>query len=901
MKSKPPLFHQAPSFPRLGNRRGIALVSVLAVLILLTVLVVAFLIRAEMARTSSANYRATTGTRLLTDTVLNLVQAEINDATTYGSSTMSSGSGPYTWASQPGAVRVFDSTGALQRIYRLYSAPSLTTNQISDLLDGTGNTTEVPTTWAANPAQWVDLNAPVSVTDPTNAGNNFTVYPILDNRCPANTAQCVQLPGFFVNPVGTVTFPVAATTTLNPPYMPVRWLYVLQNGQLVAPTGGAGTSATFTGSLTPSSANPIVGRVAFWTDDDTCKVNINTAAGSISYRTDFNGNTTVVSDGGVFFKTNPNATTGNSWAPSPWDVPRYAGSWDDVKMMAADQTVQGEYQRYPGHPATTILYYILRALGVSTSTTIGFAMPEIVTSLATFSPSNYGLAYTAGDTVQGSGSLSWPYTSTLFGILPRYNDNGGSQGGIADTTHSGATIAITPNRSRLYTSVGELLYSTSASGGTRTKNGLLTLGVPSPTGTIAFTRQQIETGKFFLTAHSRAPETTLFGTPRVAMWPIPDTTQASTEARTMTETALDKLIAFCSTTDQGKGGTPAQYYFKRYDRASPTNDYNNEPRNKLLYGYLQDLTAGNIPGYGGNFLSKYQTSTVPTIASERDQILTEMIDYIRCTNLNDHSNPTGINYATDGEVIPLQITQSGKTTSGLGRLLTLSEIGLHVICTADGTNNLAQLNGSNTNLGYSSTITGSSVTYCPPQLVTTSTVPPASFTVSTTVPVSPVIGSASDPAYVSNLPVAQFLRDSGNNIVDIYGNKITSPATAANVPFPANYTLTTTGSYSTNTANLAALPVGSKQLQAMLIFEPAAPMNGFDQITAGGGNGPDVNIQVTNIQNIAFQYGPSLLNVITPFPNRTDTSGGPLQCERKWLSEWQRHEWNRRLKRRLDQ
>ena len=83
------------------------------VLILLTVLVVAFLIRAEVARTSSANYRATTGSRLLTDTVLNLVQAEINDATTFGSSTAntSGGTGPFTWASQPGAIRVFDSTG----------------------------------------------------------------------------------------------------------------------------------------------------------------------------------------------------------------------------------------------------------------------------------------------------------------------------------------------------------------------------------------------------------------------------------------------------------------------------------------------------------------------------------------------------------------------------------------------------------------------------------------------------------------------------------------------------------------------------------------------------------------------------------------------------------------------
>jgi len=525
---------KSPSFrstspARLGNRRGIALISVLAVLILLTVLVVAFLIRAEVARTSSANYRATTETRLLADTVLNLVQAEINDATTYG---LTRSGGPYTWASQPGAIRVYDTTGgASVRIYRLYSAPSLSTSTISDLLDANGNTTEIPSDWASNPAKYVDLNAPVNVTDPSNTASNFLVYPILDNRNPTNTAQAVKLPGFYVNATGTSTYPAtlaaANLSSPNQPVMPVQWLYVLANGQIIAPDStSSGSTATFTTSSSqPSTTNPIVGRIAYWTDDDTCKININTAGGSVSYRTySTAANPTVVNDGngatGIFFTLGGLSKGQGAQAPASWDTPRFGGSWDDIKLFAANQPVSGEYQRYPGHPATTILYYLLYALGIN--------LPE------QFNGGNNGfaLAYSgspAGSSIdtQSGGNAVWSHTSSLYGLLPRYNDISGSQGGLADTTfNTGGTAnsaAMAPHRTRLYTSLGELLYSTSSTGTTslvRTQNGTLN-GATTP-GTPFLTRQQMETGKFFMTAHSRAPEVTLFGTPRVAMWPIPD-------------------------------------------------------------------------------------------------------------------------------------------------------------------------------------------------------------------------------------------------------------------------------------------------------------------------------------------------------------------------------------------
>ena len=108
------------------SKQGMALISVLAVLLLLTLLVVAFMGRATSARIGAANYKATVRSRMLADTAVNLVQAQINEATI---NTVGTGS---AWASQPGAIRVFADDGTLGQkpgsaIYRLYSAPTRTT------------------------------------------------------------------------------------------------------------------------------------------------------------------------------------------------------------------------------------------------------------------------------------------------------------------------------------------------------------------------------------------------------------------------------------------------------------------------------------------------------------------------------------------------------------------------------------------------------------------------------------------------------------------------------------------------------------------------------------------------------------------------------------------------------
>ena len=62
---------------------------------------------------------------------------------------------------------------------------------------------------------------------------------------------------------------VGVSTDTGAVTMPVAWLYQLQDGTL-----GPASSGT--------AANPIVARIAFWADDDTCKININTAGCGIA-------------------------------------------------------------------------------------------------------------------------------------------------------------------------------------------------------------------------------------------------------------------------------------------------------------------------------------------------------------------------------------------------------------------------------------------------------------------------------------------------------------------------------------------------------------------------------------------------------------------------------------------
>ena len=570
---------------------------VLAFLVLISAIIVAFFssVTNELAVSKATSDSATT--RQLAESAVNVVMAQIVDSTK-GQQSKSA----VAWASQPGMIRTFDISGTPGDFYKLYS---------SDKMIVTGNgfdaATDVPPKdWnsTANNELFTDINAPV-----TNAQGE-SIYPVVDPAADGSTAagqtNDLKVDGFsIIAPPGyDSSKPQSAQNNRAP--MPVRWLYVLKDGALASASLRDADSVTVRDATT---INPIVGRMAFWADDETAKVNINTA-----------------SEG------------------TYWDVPRVYSKQDfgeyasNTHGMSMCQPVQHEYQRYPGHPATTCLSPIFGKL------------------LPVSSP------YPANPQAADSTKLD-PY----YNIAPRIGlpgpngGGGGSQGGSLQVTAN--TTVLNSDTDRLYASVDELMFTPNLKGTSRIPNTSTDAKVK------IITKGVLEKAKFFVTANSSAPETTLNNTPRVAVWPI----ASSSNDRT----SYDSLLAFCSTIG-GKG-----YYFTRTPTTGArngTSDYT--PQNARLYQYLQALTKTAVPGFGGKFSDKYK--------ADSDQILTYIYDYIRSTNLQDQS--TGAKPYTPlfangqppgaGEVVPIRIGQ----TQGFGRFYSITSANLLFYGTHKGAN-----------------------------------------------------------------------------------------------------------------------------------------------------------------------------------------------------------------------
>lgn len=526
------------------SRRGMALVIVLAIIVLVLGLCVGFLARVSTERNSSKGYASAVDARLLGASAVQIVQGQIDAATTQGTKV--------AWSSQPGLIRTYDDSGSAAKSYKLYSSGTMQTagplNPSTEAASMAG--------WFNNPALYTDINAPV---DAHYTGTADT-WPILD---PSSLAAGATNPpqGFSISGAPTGAY----KSFTNPAPMPVQWLYVLKDGQIVAPTG-SGNTATVAGA----DKSPIVGRIAFWTDDETCKVNVNTA-----------------SEG------------------SYWDIPRFNNFTE--RNLGIYQPVKNEFQGYPGHPA-----------GVSLST----VFPELVSTTAA----------SAND--------------KIFDLTPRITA-GGSLNLTRPATDSLTPVTLDPDR--LYATTQELIFKNDRS----PNDGL--------------TKAELERAKFFVTTVSRAPEVNLFNLPKVVCWPLHSNA-------TSNRSAFDKLIAFCGTLN----GEP--YYFQRQNKDSTTEDYTGIARNQTLYSYLQNLTGRNTPGFGGSLASK--------LGADRDQVLTEIFDYIRCANLNDlnladttkqFAPGTGNRAVGQGEVAPITIG----ATRGFGRYTTISEVAVWLICTAD--------------------------------------------------------------------------------------------------------------------------------------------------------------------------------------------------------------------------
>jgi len=430
---------------RINRPAGIALITVLGVLALLMVLVLGVLSISRNETRASASYASITDVRTLAELPLNLVMGQIRGATSNLGETK-------TWTSQPGMIRVYGvqagsyGRAALINGYKLYSS--------DEMLTGESFTPDAEavamSAWHTQRTLFTDLNEPVVKTSSTGGSSVTTpFFPILD----AEIFSQGNMEGAKLNGA------LPGVSTTNPLPMPVRWIYVCRDGQMVTPLSENDGVAQFDASIV-TAGNPITGRIAFWTDDESCKVNINTASEGV-----------------------------------PWDVPR-ATSWQD-QNWALYLPGQNEFHRFPGHPAMTSLSPILQNFNPA------YARQE----------QQPAAAYNAGGTAP-DGRASYTdinYLSRIYQMLPRTNWGETGQSSRGGTARVTVNTGLPIKSERLLASVDEFFYGSNLdSDGRRLQNDPLS----------SISSENIRQARAFLTAHSRAPETNLFNRPRVALWPL---------------------------------------------------------------------------------------------------------------------------------------------------------------------------------------------------------------------------------------------------------------------------------------------------------------------------------------------------------------------------------------------
>jgi uncharacterized protein (TIGR02600 family) len=710
-----------------NNRQGLALITVLGVVTLATILILALFTVSDAEFKSSRSYADGALARQLADNAVHLVMGQVQ-AAAVGEGVGPTGTatpGTTIWASQPGAVRVYDANGTFKLGRRLYSDAAMVALGGSTAEESKFSNAAPPTTWDQMPSAYTDLNAPVFRTPPGGLVAQ-AYFPIVDPIAALAQGGVGAIEGFSYSKKTNGIIPKdingvveatggAAQDTLRVP-MPVQWLYQLQDGTLGTvnqPPGSSGvpTPAQWTavsGSSTPTQQNPIVGRMAFWTDDESCMVNVNTAG-----------------------------------EPGPWLAPESFHVLDQ-NWAEAPPTIY-EFQRFPGHPATVALSSVL--------------FPN-----ATQDPASYdGLSFIGGESNTPFRNIK----NAIYAFAPRLTTGGSDDGTrVFDVDDFGGTKTadaktlfdniLKARNKRLFPSVDEMIYAETMLDSKRALNQLniLSGNVVKPA--------LLSRTRFFLTANSKASELNMFGLPRVAMWPVPEASQGP-EFRT----GYDKAIAITSTlgTYQDRDTNQNTYFFSRKDYASPLADIGKGgagsapglKRNAQLMSYLDTLMGLPMPGSkGASFRDKYR--------DDQRQILVMIFDYIRTTNLYDSfldaayvekrgkrdiwddntaneaarygarflanpvqlwterpqqnsyytytpprfdtirrvddipSNPvplarkgefknetvTSGAYPGHGQVSPIQWEVGGKTYKGLGRFPTISEVAFHFICTADG-------------------------------------------------------------------------------------------------------------------------------------------------------------------------------------------------------------------------
>ena len=621
------------------RKRGTVLVLVLGVTLLMTVFVVSLLSFGLTERKAAADQAAGVESERLVDTAMALAISQLRDGTTR----VASDGTPLPWTSQPGALRVHALDGSLQTLIKLYSARTMAAGP------GAREPDELPRDWDRWPWVFADLNEPAVAPDPERPGDLSAAevrFPIADPR-QEGAGRMDSVEGFSYGQSGPevngVVRPGGEPNRQRLP-MPVRWLYALEDGTLGV-MDEAGRFSPVLGAGVPGAVNRVVGRLAFWTDDETCKINVNTASEGVH-----------------------------------WDTPRCTTR--EELALAMKQPASGEYQRFPGHPAMVSLSSVLfpnRRLHAEGSSSL---------------PRAGGPRYKDLGSAEAEG---------LWQLAPILN------GSLAHTTRGGRVTVpelasaqpwpVVTDRTPRAGSAGELLWgatSPASPGFVRAPDALFAAHPDA--------LRRLARGEFFLTAHSSAPELTLFGTPRIAVWPIHESVVPGQGMRGPVPrgSAHDFLMALTTTI----GGR--RYHWQR---AAPGDGHHNffatgAGQNKALFDYARALTSRPVPGFQRagmdlSFAEKYGAGP----ADDRDAILLGIFDYIRQTNFNDAGLTPEQQFCVScpadpqrgfGQVTPLFAGGTAKTrrtdqlkpddlhaAKGIGRMLTVSEVSFVFTCLAE--------------------------------------------------------------------------------------------------------------------------------------------------------------------------------------------------------------------------
>ncbi len=624
------------------QKQGVAILTVLAIITLMTVLVVSFFNMATSAKVTAKGSVEIQRVTTLKDTIINLVIAQFREASRLTPSNASSPRDIVTWTSQPGAIRTFSGNPtdfSNNRLFKLYSS---SVPQISDMRPfETGklieqiNEDNAPD-WAERPDEFADLNRPVYTAATgdrarvTGAGDTkgFT-YPIADPRAyngrdgALDAARNTE--GFTYSARSGTVRMKGVDPSQEQLAMPVRWIYLLQDGTLgYLDDNKEFQSLNGSNSGTVSRDNPMVGRMAWWADDESCKVNVNTAS-----------------------------------VPAAWDTPRTTSLED--QWLAKNQPIAGEFQRYPGHPAgvdLSAVFYPNRR----------WVPPDLQSVIA-------GTQNPAGGRMDllkvEDARRVWDLAPFIVGDSQEVRVGSVGTGGGMFATPTDATVGAS-NDDRLFTSMDEVYFKASGATNKSLNAPRSNLLSENKDGKLEFL-QTLQRSQFFLTHKSHSPELTNQGFPRVSMFPmdlLAVPAVGTTGSLPQGVSPYDVTMALNSTIggrSSVAGGNA--YFFQRRDPGSRHNEMFNSGdsrvRNTKVFKYLKELSKLPIPGYpetvpfkvqsvsaedpaGLSLASKYPPGLNGTgaatwtnsfgatslfDASERTQILLNMLDYTRSINM----------------------------------------------------------------------------------------------------------------------------------------------------------------------------------------------------------------------------------------------------------------------------